>query len=126
MQLSTILAADLKAEHALKGVGEKEKAQKDDEAATLLESSVIPATDAAISLARGADLGTDWGRARREEMLSVMNDRRAELPRYVTALRAHDMEAQLASVQKQIDIERRAMVAAAAIQIGPSGTEPAR
>ena len=56
-------------------------------------------------------------------MLAAMTARREELPRYVVALRAHDMEAELASVQKQLEIERRAMAAAQAIADGPSAPD---
>jgi hypothetical protein len=120
-QLEAVVRLDLQAEHGLAAVGEAEKEKNDDEAALLLETSVLPTTDAAIAKARGAQLETDWGRARRNEMLAAMIARRAELPRYVAALRAHDFEGQLTSVQKQIPSEREAMQAAQAIQAGPDG-----
>ena len=116
--LVDILAADMKAESALKTVGEAERQQKDEEAAALLETSVMPKADAALAFAVTKQLATPWGKARKEELIAVMTDRKAELPRYVTALRAHDWDGQLASVEKQIAIETRAMKAAEAIQNG--------
>jgi hypothetical protein len=123
VQLNEIALADGKAEHALHDVGEAEKAGKDDEAASLIEGSVLPATDQAIVLTRGKTLESSWGRERQADMLAAMTARREELPRYVVALRAHDMELELASVQKQLDIERRAMAAAQAIADGPSALD---
>jgi hypothetical protein len=123
-ELVGVVNADLAAERALAEVGEAEKNQQDDDAAALIDAKVVPATDTAIAQAKGARLETEWGRARRDEMLSAISDRRAELPVYAAALRAHDFEAQLSSVQRQIAVEKRAMQAAAAIQARPDASAP--
>ena len=112
------MAADMKAEIALRAVGDAEREQRDEEAAALLEHDVLPATDSALALAGASSMTTEWGRGLRSELIEVMKDRKAELPQYAAALRAHDWDRQLASVERQIAIEQRAMKTAASIQTG--------
>jgi hypothetical protein len=117
--LNGVVDADLKAEHALVEVGDAERQHRLDDAARLVDDDAIPAADRAIDVAKQAQPESVWGRGRRDELLSAMNDRREELPRYAAALRASDLEMQLASVERQIAIEKRAMTVAQAIKEGP-------
>jgi hypothetical protein len=118
-RLTALVELDLEADRARRNVREAEKAQREDDAARWIEANVLPATDAMIARARAAQPETSWGRARRDELLAAVVARREELSRYATALRAHDAEAELTSVTAQIEIERRAMSAAQAIEAGP-------
>ncbi len=124
--LSNIIAADMKAEVALKAVGDAERQQKDEEAALLLERNVLPATDAALTLAASTAITTAWGRTRKDELVAVLTERKTEIPKYAAALRAHDWDLELASVERQIAIEYRAMKVAEAIQGLSSGSPDAR
>ena len=117
--LNGVVDEDLKAERALVQVGEAERQHNLDEAARLVDDDAIPAADRAIDVAKQALPESVWGRARKDELLSAMNERRDELPKYAAALRAQDLEQQLASVEKQIAIEKRAMTVAQAIKDGP-------
>jgi hypothetical protein len=100
-------------------VADVERQNRPDDAARLVDEDAIPAADRALDVAKKAQPESAWGRARKDDLVGAMTDRRDELPRYAAALRAQDLEAQLASVQKQIAIEKRAMSAADAIKDGP-------
>jgi hypothetical protein len=117
--LNGVVDEDLKAERTLVQVGDVERQHRLDDAARLVDDEAIPAADRAIDAAKQAEPESVWGRARKEELLSAMNDRRDELPRYAAALRAQELEQQLASVERQIAIEKRAMTVAQAIKDGP-------
>lgn len=119
--LRGILEAEAKVQKAFDDEGRAEKAHRDDEAAGLLETRVLPALDATLALARGAAPESAWGKARRDEMVAALVDRKDELPRYAVTLRNHDQEAQLESAVKQAEIEKRVLRAAQAITDGPLG-----
>ena len=116
--LRGIVDAEARVQKAFDDEGRAEKAHRDDEAAGLIETSVLPALEGALSLARAAAPESAWGRARRDDMVAALVERRDELPHYVVALRSHDQEAQLASALKQAQIEKHVMRAAQAILDG--------
>jgi hypothetical protein len=111
-------------ERALVEASRVEREHRAGDAARLVDDDAIPAADRAIHAAAAAQPESAWGRARRDDLLGAMNERREELPRFAAALRAQDAEAQLASMQKQIEIEKRAMTISQAIKDGP-GAAPA-
>ena len=120
--LNALVDQDLLTERALVEVGRVEREHRLDDAARLVDDDAIPAADRAIRAANEAKPESSWGRARRDELVGAMNDRRGELPNYAAALRAQDAEAQLASVEKQVAIERRALGISQAIKDGPGAT----
>ena len=61
---------------------------------------------------------TEWGRAKKEALLGVLRDRKAELPKYEEAAKSSDPDKMLAAITAQADIERRALVVVAAVQEG--------
>ncbi len=121
VSLRAVLDAEGRVQKAFDEEGRAEKAHRDDEAAGLLETRVIPAIDATLALARAATPESAWGRARRDEVVTALLDRKEELPRYARTLRDHDQEAQLESALKQAEIEKRVLKATHAIADGPSG-----
>ncbi len=116
--LRGIVDAEARVQRAFDDEGRAEKAHRDDEAAGLLETSVLPATEGALAIARATTPESAWGRARRDDMLAALAERKDELPRYVVALRSHDQEAQLASALKQAEIEKHVLRASQAISDG--------
>lgn len=109
----TILAAEDEADRAIKEAEAVEVGGDDARAAELLEAKAVPAADAAIRVAEQQAPATAWGRARKEELLGVLRERRAALPDYAKALRSGDKEAKVAAMTQQIEIERRVRAAAA-------------
>jgi hypothetical protein len=116
--LRGIVDAEARVQKAFDDEGHAEKAHRDDEAAGLLETSVLPALEGALSITRATTPESAWGRARRDDMLAALVERKDELPRYVVALRSHDEEAQLASALKQAEIEKHVLRAGQAILDG--------
>lgn len=117
-ELGRIVALDVRASQAMRAADDA--SQKGDAGAALatVTERASPAIAAATQAAEGATMKTDWGRAKKEELLGVLRDRRAEMPKYEDAVRTGDPEKMLASIQAQAAIERRALVVVAAVEAG--------
>ena len=113
-QLVRIVQADERLDRALKAADDASRAGDDAKGAALLEGDATRAASEAIALGEQAPLATTWGRARREALLSVIHERAASIPSYADAMRGEDLEAKLAVVTLQIDLQKRALDAAAA------------
>jgi len=117
--LEGITTADLAIERTLKEADDALAAGRDDDALRKLESSALPAIDAALAKARGATVRSAWGIARRDEWVAILADRATEMKRYADAIRGGELEARVAAMQSQAALTRRAMAAASAVQRGP-------
>lgn len=117
--LDDVLAADQALEAALREVDAR---SRNDEkgAADLIETRAMPLADRVVERARAAAPTSSWGRDRRSDLLKVAEDRRTELPRYARALREADLKAKLAAFEAQLDLQRRAMQAAARVSQTPT------
>ena len=87
-------------------------------AADIVATRALPAVDEAIRAAEGLTLRTDWGKAKRIELLGILRDRKGEMPKYEEAVKGGDPEKMLATIEAQAAIERRALVTVAAVQEG--------
>jgi hypothetical protein len=85
-------------------------------ALALVESDAKPAIEEGLRLADGATMGTEWGKAKRDAIASVLRDRKSELPRYAEAVKSNDAEKLLSAMEAQAAIERRALAAVAGIE----------
>jgi len=56
-------------------------------------------------------------------LVSVIRERRASIPSYAEAMRGEDLEAKLAVVTLQIDLQKQALEAASAA-LAPTPTQP--
>jgi hypothetical protein len=113
-----VVAADERFDDAMKLAGDAERAGRDGQAADLLRDKARPAGEAALGAAKSAGVDTEWGKARRAELVDVIGERAAELPRYEDALRSGDPEKKLAAMVKQVELQKRALAAAAAVRKG--------
>ena len=116
--LEKVVVADEAFDRAMKDADDASRSGNDARAADVLRDQARPAGAAALSAAKGAGVETDWGKARKDELASVIGDRTAELPRYEEALRSGDPAKKLAALEKQIDLQKRALNAAAAVRKG--------
>ena len=57
-------------------------------------------------------------KGKRDELVSILRDRKTEMPKYEDAVKTGDPEKMLAAIQAQAAIERRAMVTVTAVQAG--------
>lgn len=114
-----ILAADQKLDRALKEADDESAKGHDAAAADALEKKASPAADEAIAVAEAQSMRSAWGREQKDALLSSLRERKAEIPRYASALRGEDLEAKLAAVQKQVALEKKAMDVARAASATP-------
>jgi hypothetical protein len=110
--LAQLVAMDQRLDRALKEADDASRAGEDAKAASILETSAVPAAEAAIAETSAKLPETPSAQERQRELLAVLKDRRAEIPRYVEALRGTDLDAKLAAVEAQLALQKRAMQAA--------------
>lgn len=117
MELERLVALDVRASKAMRDADDV--SMKDAGAAgDILSKRARPSIDLATSSAEAASMKTEWGRAKRDALLAVLRDRKAELPKYEEAIKGGDPDKMLAAIQAQADIERRALLVVAAVQEG--------
>lgn len=108
-KIRAILDADKALDRALKEADDASAKGDDAKAAVILDSKAMVAADDAIKTADAQNCATQWCTDQKTALLSVLRDRKDAIPIYAKALRGDDLEAKLAAVQKQIEIEKRAM-----------------
>jgi hypothetical protein len=116
--LERVVQADEAFDRAMKEADDASRAGRDPQAADLLRDKARPAADAALAAAKGAAVETEWGRARKRELVTLVGDRAAEVPAYEEALRSADPAKKLAALERQIALQKRALEAAAAVRKG--------
>jgi len=117
--LEAVLAADMEVETALREVGQVARTDGD-KAAGLVDARAVPLADRVVQVADTTPVKSSWGAERKRELLDVARARRSELPRYAAALRSHDVQTELAAVEAQLNLGRRAMEAAGRVtQVPP-------
>ena len=77
-----------------------------------------PAADAAVASADALAPRTAWGKKEKDAIVALERDRKDELGRYESALRAGDAEAKLEALKKQLEIEKRAKAIAEEVARG--------
>ncbi|MDF2693501.1 MAG: hypothetical protein K0S65_1884 [Labilithrix sp.] len=112
-KLDAIIGEDLRASKAM---AEADRAVREGNVTVALDAvdhRAQPAIEAGLRLTAAAEPKTDWGRARRDAFVQVLEARRAELPPYRDAVKSGDPEKLIAAIEAQARIERRAITAAA-------------
>jgi hypothetical protein len=87
-------------------------------ASLVVTSRAAPAVDEALRTAESATMKSDWGKTKRDELVAILRDRKAEMPKYDEAVKGGDPEKMLAAIQAQAAIERRALATVGAVQEG--------
>jgi len=85
-------------------------------ASSLVSRVAEPAVDEAIRTSEAASLKTAWGKSKKEEIVAILRDRRAEMAKYGAAVKSDDPDALVAAIQAQAAIEQRAMSLVTAVQ----------
>lgn len=116
-KIRAILDADARRDRALR---EAEHQADDAHIADMIEGKAIPATDDAIAVANAQAPVTAWGKEQKEALLALLYDWRQTLPHYAKAVRGEDIEAKLAAVEKQRELQERTIeVVSRALQTPP-------
>ena len=119
-ELERVVAIDVRASQAMRDADDATRVGDAGAASTAIASRALPAVDEALRTAEGATMKSDWGRGKRAELVSILRDRKTEMPKYEDAVKTGDPEKMLTAIQAQAAIERRAMVPVAAVQEGRS------
>jgi len=116
--LEEVLAADHALEAALRDADALSRTDEK-KAAELLETRALPLADDVIKRATSVQVGSPWGAERKNDLVALAKTRREELPRYAKALREGDLKTKLEAVEKQLDLQKRALDNAARISQVP-------
>ncbi|MBX3188684.1 MAG: hypothetical protein KF819_16825 [Labilithrix sp.] len=116
--LERVVGIDVKASRAMREADDAARAGDAGAAASILSTQARPAIDEAIRAAASVEMKTEWGRAKRDEVMGILRDRKAEIPKYEEAVTSGDPEKMLAAIQAQAAIERRALTTVAAVHEG--------
>jgi hypothetical protein len=116
--LEEVLAADHALEAALRDADALARSDEK-KAAELLDTRAIPLADDVVRRASAAPVTSPWGSERKTELVALARSRREELPRYAKALREGDLKTKLEAVEKQLDLQKRALDSAARISQVP-------
>jgi hypothetical protein len=116
--LERIVAIDVRASQAMRDADDATRVGDAGAASTAVATRAMPAVDEGLRAADGATMKSAWGRAKRDELVAILRDRKAEMPKYQDAVISGDPEKMLAAIQAQAAIERRALATVAAVQAG--------
>ncbi len=116
--LEGIVALDVRASQAMREADTATGKGEADAAADAVTARARPAVDEALRVAESTTVKSEWGRTKRDELLAILRERKAEMPRYEDAVRGGDPEKMLASIEAQAAIERRALATVAAVKAG--------
>ncbi len=117
-ELERVVAIDVRASQAMRQADEAAQAGDAGAASLAVTSRALPSVDEALRIAEGATMKSAWGKAKRDELVSILRDRKAEMPKYDEAVRTGDAEKMLTVIQAQAAIERRALATVSAVQEG--------
>jgi hypothetical protein len=117
--LQEVLAADQALEAALR---DADAVSRTDEAkaAETIENRAIPLADQVIERATAVQTTSPWGAERKAELEHNARMRRQELPHYARALRGADLKTKLEALEAQLELQRKAMEAAAKVSQAPN------
>jgi hypothetical protein len=120
-ELERVVAIDVRASQAMRDADEAAQVGDAGAASLAVTSRALPSIEEALRTADGATMKSAWGKGKRDELVSILRDRKAEMPKYEEAVRAGDAEKMLAAIQAQAAIERRALATVSAVQAGQEG-----
>jgi len=118
LALEQIVAIDVRASMAMRDADTATGRGDAGAAAEIVAGRARPAVDEALRAAEGVTLRTAWGKTKRDELLGILRDRKAEMPGYEEAVKGGDPERMLAAIEAQAAIERRALTTVAAVRAG--------
>lgn len=116
--LEQIVAIDVKISQAMRDADTATGVGDAGAATGIVATRAKPAADEAVAAAEHTAMKTPWGNERKAELVAILKDRQAEMPRYEAAVTGDDPERMLAAIQAQAAIERRALTTVAALRQG--------
>jgi len=117
-ELERVVMIDVRASQAMRDADDATRVGDAGAAATALAGRAAPAVDEALRVAEGATMKSEWGKTKRDELVAILRDRKAEMPKYEEAVKTGDPEKMITAIQAQAAIERRALATVSAVQEG--------
>lgn len=117
-ELERVVAIDVRASQAMRQADEAAQAGDAGAASLAVMRRALPSVEEALRTAEGATMKSAWGKAKRDELVGILRERKTEMPRYEEAVRSGDAEKMLNAIQAQAAIERRALATVSAVQEG--------
>jgi hypothetical protein len=117
-ELERVIAIDVRASQAMRDADDAARVGDAGAASTALTTRAAPSVDEALRTAEGATMKSAWGKGKRDELVGILRDRKAEMPKYEDAVKTGDPDKMLTTIQAQAAIERRALATVAAVQEG--------
>jgi hypothetical protein len=117
-ELERVVAIDVRASQAMRDADDATRVGDAGAASLAVTTRALPAVDEALRTAESTTMKSEWGKAKRDELVAIFRDRKAEMPKYDEAVKSGDPEKMLTAIQAQAAIERRALVTVAAVQEG--------
>lgn len=117
--LMAVLAEDQRVVAVLRRVDDGAFDGKPLEAADRVDKEARPPMARVVSLARGIEARTRWGEARKQEVVALTARRQELVDGYGEALRSEDLARVLAEMEKQRDLEKRAVEVERAVRALP-------
>ncbi len=106
--LKSALSLDEATAKTLGDADRESRAGHEEAAVDILKRTSEPAAKAAFDGASSVAARTAWGKKQKTELVALVTDRKNAIDEYEVALESHVDELVLASMNKQIEIERRA------------------
>ena len=116
--LEPLIALDVRASQAMRDADTATGTGDAGAAAGIVGTRAKPAVEDALRLAESTTVKTAWGTTKRDALLGILHDRKAEMPKYEEAVKDGDPEKMLAAIEAQAAIERRALATVAAVKEG--------
>lgn len=116
--LEEIVVIDVKVSQAMRDADTATGTGDAGAATSIVTGRAKPAADEAIATAGRTPMKTAWGNEKKAELVAILEERRAEMPRYEAAVKGDDPEKMLAAIEAQAAIERRALTTVAAVRQG--------
>ena len=107
--LRDVIASDKHTGSLLHGVDDLAVKGKPSEAVTKIEREVVPAGEHAKQQAEAFAPRTRWGAERKAELVALVDDRQKATEAYAEALRSKIIQRLVEQMERQTEIERRAI-----------------
>jgi hypothetical protein len=117
--LRAALDADDVLDRGLRRADDAERAGHDGEALDILKRTCEPAADRALAAATALTPRSAWGRKEKDALVALEHDRKRELVRYEDALHVGSVQAKVAAMEGQIEVEKRAATISEEIDHAP-------
>ena len=114
--LEGVIALDVKTSQAMRDADEATGKGDAGAASVILTTRARGSADEAVTAAESAPLKSEWGKAKRAELVSILKDRQTEMPKYADAVKGDDPQKMLEAIEAQASIERRALTTVAAVR----------